>query len=115
MLFTVPEDFGFQLTILAESSPQVNILPATTAIFKYVFLFVFLFLFTVLLLCASKSSASGNFHPVNSQNGIVVQATLVMQLLKGLPTCVATIRKIHSFIYGSGDPLSVAIIGDHAI
>ena len=32
----VPKDFGFQLTILTEYNPQVNILPATTSIFKYV-------------------------------------------------------------------------------
>ena len=33
-LFLVPEGLGFHLTILAEFSPQVNILPATVNIFK---------------------------------------------------------------------------------
>lgn len=35
LYFVAPKDFGFQMTILAEYSPQVNILPAATTIFKY--------------------------------------------------------------------------------
>lgn len=76
----IPEDFGFQLTILAEYSPQVNILPATTSIFN---------------------TSTNKFNLVNSQNGVVAQATLVMQLLENLPTCMATLKKFHQFIYGS--------------
>ena len=40
MCFIVPKDFGFKMTILAESSPNVNILPATTTIFKYMIIFI---------------------------------------------------------------------------
>ena len=99
--FIVPEDFGFQLTILAEYSPQVNILPATTAIFRCDCKIFFL----LVRGCMYQNSATtGKFHQVNSQNGIVAQAMLVMQLLKSLPTCMATIRKIHQTVYGSGEP-----------
>lgn len=36
---------------------------------------------------------------------------LVMQLLESLPACTATIKKIHQFIYGSGESLMpVALI-----
>ena len=34
LVFKVPKDFGFKVTILAESSPNVNILPATPTILR---------------------------------------------------------------------------------
>ncbi|XP_065897828.1 mediator of RNA polymerase II transcription subunit 1-like isoform X2 [Dysidea avara] len=75
----VPEGLGFHLTILAEFSPQVNILPATVNIFN----------------------ASGKMLPVNSQNGVVAQAMLAMQLSSNVPASMVTIRKIHAQVYGS--------------
>ena len=64
-------------------------------------------IFGYILSCLYLNS-SGKFHTINSQNGVVAQAMLVMQLLESLPTCTATIKKIHQLIYGSGDPVPVA-------
>lgn len=60
------------------------------------------------VLIVSLLNSSGKFHAINSQNGVVAQAMLVMQLLESLPTCMATIKKIHQFIYGSGDLVPVS-------
>jgi len=49
------------------------------------------------------SSASGKMLPVNSQNGVVAQAMLAMQLSSNIPASMVTIRKIHAQVYGSGD------------